>query len=173
MFKLKHLFCGLFLILGLSFTLEANLYEFFLNPYVGVEGAWRHWPWDAEFGERHFKENYMNHNGVIGLQFHTFFAIEAGYQTTDRQQKQKFYNGDGFTAEPVLGFLRPFGDRAPVLHIAEARMSGPHINLIGLLPILNATTLYASLGVAWMRFYVSTVGINDDVANIVSIPVTR
>ena len=64
---------------------------FFFNPYVAVEEGYRHAPWESLYGERHFRENFRNTNFILGAQVHEYFAVEGGFQTTDRREKQEFY----------------------------------------------------------------------------------
>lgn len=146
--------------------------DFFLNPYVATEAAWRTLSWETGYGEDHFKEEFSNVNLIAGAQFHKHFAVEAGVQTTNRLQKQMHYPGDGNVGGgPVLGFWPEDGLRDAVTHFAEAQVKGWHLNLLGLWPVpsLNDTTLYTSVGVAWMRFNVSTVPVIDgNAANFVS-----
>ncbi|MCS5708880.1 outer membrane beta-barrel protein [Candidatus Berkiella cookevillensis] len=136
--------------------------DFYVNPYVAAEAGWRHSPWESAFGERHFKEQHTNLNFILGAQFHDYFAVEGGFQTTDQRQKQSFYFGaQNVTEEPVLGFLNGAGNEASSLHMAQSKIDGWHLNLVGLLPVLPKTTLFASVGVAWMKFHVNTVPVYD------------
>jgi len=146
--------------------------DFFFNPYVATEAAWRTLSWETGYGEDHFKEEFGNLNLIAGAQFHKYFAVEAGVQTTNRLQKQMHYPGDGnIGGGPVLGFWPVDGLRDSVTHFAEAQVRGWHLNFLGLWPVPNLrdTTLYTSLGIAWMRFNVSTVPVIDgNAANFVS-----
>jgi opacity protein-like surface antigen len=104
---------------------------------------------------------------VLGAKVHQYFAIEGGYQTTNRQEKQEYYHGDATVVEPILGFIDPGADAS--MHISQAELRGWHINLIGKLPLNQTTELYALLGVAWNRFYVSTAPVFSNApANLVS-----
>lgn len=157
--KLKTLSTGCILALSFSSTSSQAYYGqeqgFFLNPYVAAEAAWRDLSWETDLGDGHFRENFANVNLIAGAQFHNYFALEGGFQATDRRQQQSFYLGDGTVAAPALGFIDPGLDSAT--HHADAELRGWHLNLVGLWPVLPDTTLYASVGAAWMRFYVSTV----------------
>lgn len=159
--KIKTLLVSSLLSISASaLASDFNADSFFMNPYVAVEGAWRHLPWETGYGDRHFKNEYSNVNFILGAQFHRHFALEGGYQSTDLKQKQMYYFGDGNNyGEPALGFLLPALAREQSTHIAESQLRGWHLNLLGLWPLFSKTTLYASAGAAWMRFYVSTVPI--------------
>lgn len=134
-----------------------------LNPYVGIDGAWRHMDWAKGFGEGHFDKDYQNGSAFLGLQLNEYLAVEGGYQRTNRVQKQQFYFGNlaANHIDPILGFVPGSGERGSRLHISEAEMRGLHVSLLGLWPVTCKTKLFALAGVAWNRFYVSTVPIED------------
>lgn len=130
--------------------------DFYVNPYVAAELASRNMSWETDFGKGHFRQQAPNANFIFGVQFHDYFAVEGGFQATDRRQQQSFYHGNNADfAAPALGFVDPAFERAT--HHAESEVKGWHLNLVGLLPVLPSTTLYATLGAAWMQFDVSTV----------------
>lgn len=139
--------------------------DFFFNPYVGAEVAARNMDWESGFGDKHFKENFTNTNLFFGAQFHRNLAIEAGFQTTNTRDNQAYYlgvNGAGIQ-DPVLGYLPDpvLGNEVSSIHFSQAKVDGWHLNLVGLLPVLPTTTLFASIGAAWTKFHVSTVPIYD------------
>ncbi|MGE4349679.1 MAG: outer membrane protein [Candidatus Berkiella sp.] len=147
--------------------------DFYVNPYVAAELASRNMSWETDFGKGHFRQQAPNVNFIFGVQFHDYFAVEGGFQATDRRQQQSFYHGDGPLggnfAAPVLGFIDdPVFD--PKTHHAESEIKGWHLNLVGILPVLPTTSLYASIGAAWMQFDVSTVATT---ANLAAQPIAR
>lgn len=174
--KLKNIFLLSLLFVSVPFTsTQASfLDDFYLNPYVAAEAAYRHFPWETQFGENHFREHFPNANFVFGVQVHDYIAVEGGYQTTDRRDMTQFYfAGNGVPPQQaVLGFLARPGLEDPSMHISQAEVNGWHLNLVGLWPVLDRTTLYASLGAAWMRFYVNTVPVYN-LANTAANPVRR
>lgn len=147
--------------------------DFYVNPYVAAELASRNMSWETDFGKGHFRQQAPNANFIFGVQFHDYFAVEGGFQATDRRQQQSFYHGDGPLggnfAAPVLGFIDdPVFD--PKTHHAESEIKGWHLNLVGILPVLPTTSLYASIGAAWMQFDVSTVATTT---NLPAQPIAR
>ena len=147
---------GVALAAMLPLTAHAGFYDgFYFNPYAGAELGWRHLPWESAFGERHFRENFQNANFVLGAKIHKYFAIEGGYQTTNRQDKQEYYFGDALgISEVVLGYKD--GNNDAVLHITQAELRGWHLNLLGRYSFEQSLSLFALVGVAWNRFYAST-----------------
>lgn len=158
---MKARFTFLFAILLLPFSAFASFnWNWNLNPYVGIDGAWRHMDWAKGFGEGHFDKDYQNGSAFLGLQLNEYLAVEGGYQRTNRVQKQQFYFGDDDVG-PILGFVPPQGDRDSRLFISDAEMRGMHFSLLGLWPVNEETTIFGLLGAAWNRFYVSTVAIRN------------
>lgn len=134
--------------------------DFYVNPYVAAELASRNMSWETDFGKGHFRQQAPNANFIFGVQFHDYFAVEGGFQATDRRQQQSFYHGNQLDfAAPALGFVEPTFE--PSTHHAESEVKGWHLNLVGILPVLPSTSLYATLGAAWMQFDVSTVATTD------------
>lgn len=166
--KLKKLFViSAFAALAPIKTFAFHGQDFFFNPYVATEAAWRTLSWENAYGDGHFKENFGNVNFIFGAQFHQYFAAEAGFQTTNRKQKQTHYPGEApVGGGPVLGFQPAAALREAVTHWAEAELQGWHLNLLGLLPVptMPDTTLYASIGLAWSEFKVSTVPVSTNIA---------
>lgn len=121
-----------------------------VTPFFGADAVWRHMDFWAGQGENVFKHNYPQGDIYTGLKFCDYLGVQLGYEASSRKNKTVTlippYIVSGITVTSGNGVL------TSTQLTSTSRIKGPHLDIVGYLPICNnGTTLTASIGLAYLK----------------------
>lgn len=137
-----------------------NIDAWGIKPNIGIDVGLKNQSFNSGFGDLQFRNDYPETNVYLGMKFHPFLGLEAGYQHMYRQQREQFYNiGVGVLgSSPLLA-----GALDQRLFISDVWGQGWNLSLLGFWPICprTKTEIMASVGLVWQKLYYSTTVISD------------
>ncbi len=144
MFLLKSLF-SLFVIF---FSTIVSAQHTFM-PYAGIDFQQKNMNLQKGYGYNIFVRKSFQNNVYMGLRLNECFSLEGGYQSSQRMSKKSM----ALLGEDVLGQtvddVANLGVDGFIVTETFIRTKGPHLNVMGFLPIPNGKTEFiASVGVA-------------------------
>jgi len=121
------------------------------NPYIGVDAQYNHMRFENDDGAR-FKQWTPQANGYLGLNINKSFAVEVGYEHSERTRNNIVLSeGERFLGNTVgaVGGGDPFTDGDK--HLLELKSRAVHINFVGFYPIRTKLDLIGSAGISWVN----------------------
>lgn len=118
-----------------------------LMPYAGLDIQQRNMNFKKNYGDNIFSRKSLQNNVYFGFRLDKNFGLEGGYQSSQNTSKKTMT----IVGEEVLGQVisgTVLGADGFIINEAAIRAKGPHLNMVGFLPIEdNKTDLIASLGI--------------------------
>ncbi|MBP6104813.1 MAG: outer membrane beta-barrel protein [Gammaproteobacteria bacterium] len=121
-----------------------------VGPYSGVDVQSRNMHFRPGYSDTIVKNNYLQGNAYVGFRLHEWVGLEIGYQRAYQDSAKIISDGERYFDDEEIG-----SDRTRV----KIKIAGPHMNLVGLLPIPEAPcnlTLIASLGLARLKLNIDS-----------------
>jgi hypothetical protein len=119
-----------------------------LMPYAGIDLQQRNMALQKGYGYNVFSRKYLQNNFYMGLKLNKNFGLEGGYQSSQNSSKKSMVLlGEDLLGERVdnVGTL---GAEGFVVTETSIRTKGPHLNIMGFLPLENGKTEFvASVGI--------------------------
>ena len=143
----------LLLTLFTSFKIIASPWDWQFKPYLGIDTQGRYIPLEDAYGDRHFQDTYLAPNLFIGTTINQLISLEVSWLKSLKRHRESFYGPN----EPILGFDTTLThiDEAS-FHVANSRVDGWMINLIGEYPVWENTSAFLRLGVSLLRLHLRT-----------------
>ncbi len=118
------------------------------QSYAGIDLQQRQIIFGKNYGKEAFAKRGFQNNVYVGYRLSDFFGLEVGYQSSQKELKttvmtdSQYILGQWFAPDP-------FGvDNNFIAAETTVRMQGPHLNVIGFMPIYkDKTELIASAGI--------------------------
>lgn len=122
-----------------------------LNPYIGVDGGFRHMDWPHDLGGNLFKKNYPEADFYLGIKFNRYLGIQGGYKVTATRTKIVNIPVGEVAINTVQDVLRNFE--------SKAQFKGWHGEVLAFLPLFNPDcfSLFGSVGFNHFQLYQRTV----------------
>ena len=128
--------------------------NWFFSPYVGVDAQLRHMEFKKDFGKNVSPDDYPQGNVYVGAKFCDWLGVELGYESTIGREKRAVVLGNAivFNLPADAG-----GPNASNTFDTRVRIHGPHINLVGFLPVSDDYRLqvFGSIGVAQLKIKIN------------------
>lgn len=114
--------------------------------YAGADAQVRHMGYRSGFGDNLFKHDLPQGNVFLGITLSENFRLEAGYEANAEKTRTIFAQPGEVIAGASGGVL---GRQLS----SSTRIHGPHISLVGVLPLDNCGTfkLFGMIGVANLK----------------------
>lgn len=125
-----------------------------ITPLFGADAQWRHMDFQRGFGENVFRHNYPQGDVYVGLKFNDYIGIQAGYEATSRKTETVTLLApvtvNGVVLASTPGAVAKLDS---VQFSSTARIKGPHLDLVGYLPISDEykVQLVGSVGIANLK----------------------
>lgn len=121
---------------------------FLSHFYVGGDGQLRHMDYKANYGHNLFRDDQWGGNIYIGARINCNIGLELGFESSRTKHRiTSLTEGEIVTGVPVPS------DLSPAIFKNQAKISAPHINLIGFFPSCEGSKLLyvGSVGIAYAR----------------------
>lgn len=160
----------LLIILAITFNTLPILATPYLNlsnivPYIGLDAQWRYMDFQKGFGQNLVKPNYPQGNIYLGIKFNPYVGIDAGYERTISKTRRTTLLGGDTWFKKIIDDTFP--NRFNIFD-TTTKIKGPHINIIGFLPINDHLELIGSIGIARLKIQITNV--QSMMANITLVP---
>lgn len=119
------------------------------RPYFGAEAQWRQMSFHKGFGDNLFKQDYPQGNLFLGIKANEYVGLELGYEVSKKRHRSNTLSA----GDIVTGGVAP----GQALMSSNAQFHGPHMDLVGYLPIRKPPSphseidLLASIGVVYLK----------------------
>lgn len=119
--------------------------ENLVGPYSGADLQSRHMHFRRGYSDNLVKDHYLQSNAYVGFRLHEWVGLEMGYQHAYQAASKTLFDGKDF-----------FSVESPADYNTKVRtkIAGPHMNVVGFLPIPAAPcdlTLIGSVGLARLK----------------------
>jgi len=105
-----------------------------MTPYVGADVQYRSMDFQSGFGDNLFSHHEPQGNVYVGAKLHEYFGVEAGFESTTRQNKTSTLRiGGSNLGVPVTAAISRYN--------VTSRIRGSHLSLVGFLPICDQNRL--------------------------------
>ncbi len=142
MYFLRFFLGGVFLFC--SFIISA---EQALMPYVGLDMQQRNMSFKKNYGGNIYSEKSLQNNLYLGFRLNNYFGLEGGYQSSQNTSKQSTVVVGEYVFGQVVDGLN-LGVDGFIVTKTSIRTKGPHLNIIGFLPVADGGTQFiTSLGI--------------------------
>lgn len=122
-----------------------------VTPFFGADAVWRHMDFWAGNGENAFKHNAPQGDVYTGFKFCDYFGVQFGYEATSRKNKTVTLNLPYIISGVMVTSARGLTRNAQI--VSTHRIKGPHVDLVGYLPICDRyrLALTGSVGIAHLK----------------------
>ncbi len=101
-----------------------------ISPYIGVDMQQRTTPFKQSFGSDLFRKSSLQGNFYVGCKFNSYFGVEAGYQVTNRKNRNvSLPVGTVQLGQPVTAPTPGTQEKA------NKRISGMNLSIMSFLPV--------------------------------------
>lgn len=135
---------SILLLSFLSFSAKSSGRNCFVEPYVGYDSQIRRMTFRGGFGDNILHHTSPQHNFYAGVRITEMLSLEAGFESTATRTRSVALTTGDVAAGTVIHEMV-----SPVVFKSKAKMKGPHVNLIGFIPLIDKKLhLIASVGLA-------------------------
>lgn len=118
-------------------------------PYIGADIQERRMDFKGGFGDNLLYRTAPQGNFYAGFRFNDYMGLEAGYESTKtRSRTVTLTAGEIAAGAPIL----PAG--SPAIFRSKIKIHGPHVDLVGFLPICEVCCpfdILGSIGIARLK----------------------
>jgi opacity protein-like surface antigen len=104
------------------------------TPYVGADIQFRDMDFQSGFGDNLFSHHHPQGNVYLGAKLHEYFGVEAGFESTTRQNKKSTLRIDSTNLGlPVTTAVSKYN--------VTSLIRGSHLSLVGFFPVCDQRRL--------------------------------